>query len=161
MLENRIWLLACGFVAASGGSAVLLDQATQYGFSVDSPDIEAGCRDAGSFAVTVRNPLGDATMPAPRLHGARRGTGWVRRLASRAAIDPADISPSTVKGSRQAVKPFSPCVVTSSQACVVRQGDDRRHARHHEDGERGRDPAEPTRHHLSSSRSEITRGSSS
>jgi hypothetical protein len=57
----------CSFVAASGGSAVLVDQATQYGFSVDSPDIEADCRDAGSFAVTAGNPLGDALMRSGRV----------------------------------------------------------------------------------------------
>jgi len=35
-LENRIRLLACGFVMASGGLAVFVDQPVQYGFSADS-----------------------------------------------------------------------------------------------------------------------------
>jgi hypothetical protein len=58
-----MWLLACGFVVASGGSAVFVDQpVVQYGFSADSLDIEVDCRDAGNLAVTVRNPLGHALM---------------------------------------------------------------------------------------------------
>jgi len=61
-LENRMWLLACGFVVASGGSAVFVDQPVQYGFSAYSLDIEVDCRDAGNLAVTVRNPLGHALM---------------------------------------------------------------------------------------------------
>jgi hypothetical protein len=55
-------LLACGSVVASGGSAVLVDQPVQYGFSEDSLDIEVDCRDAGNLAVTVRNALGHALM---------------------------------------------------------------------------------------------------
>ena len=49
--SNRICLLACGFVVASGGSAVFVDQPVQHGFSADSPDIEVDCRDAGNFAL--------------------------------------------------------------------------------------------------------------
>ena len=49
-LESRIRLLACGFVVASGGSAVFVDQPVQYGFSADSLDIEVDCCDAGNFA---------------------------------------------------------------------------------------------------------------
>jgi hypothetical protein len=52
----------CGFVVASGNSAVFVDQPVQYGFSADSLDIEVDCRDAGNLAVTVRNPLGHAPM---------------------------------------------------------------------------------------------------
>jgi hypothetical protein len=57
-----MWLLACGFVVASGGSAVFVDQPVQYRFSADSLDIEVDCRDPGNLAVTVRNPLGHALM---------------------------------------------------------------------------------------------------
>src|SRR5208282_2105711 len=61
-LENRIRLLACGSVAASGGSAVLVDQPVQYGFSVDSLGIEVHGGDAGTFAVPAGNLLADALM---------------------------------------------------------------------------------------------------
>jgi hypothetical protein len=37
-LENRIRLLACGFVLASGGPAVFINQPAQCGFSADSLD---------------------------------------------------------------------------------------------------------------------------
>ena len=66
-LENRIWLLACGFVVASGGSAVFIDQPVQNGFSADSLAIEVDCGDAGSFAVTAGDPLGDALMRPGRV----------------------------------------------------------------------------------------------
>jgi hypothetical protein len=66
-LENRIWLLACGFVVASGGSAVFVDQLVQYGFSADSLDIEVDCCGAGSFALMAWNPLGDALMRPGRV----------------------------------------------------------------------------------------------
>jgi hypothetical protein len=60
-------LLACGFVAAPGGSAVFVDQAIQYRFSVYPLDIEVGGGDAGNFAVTAGNPLGDALMRPGRV----------------------------------------------------------------------------------------------
>jgi hypothetical protein len=66
-LENRICLLACGFVVASGGSAVFVDQPVQYGFSADSLDIEVDCCDAGSLALIAGNPLGDALMRPGRV----------------------------------------------------------------------------------------------
>ena len=55
-----------------------------------------------------------ATMPTARLHLARGGTGWCRRLASSTTMDAAQISPSTVNGSRRAVRPVSPWDVTNS-----------------------------------------------
>ena len=55
-----------------------------------------------------------ATIPAPRLQAASRGTGWFRRLASSTTMDAAQISPSTVNGSSRAVTPDSPCERTSS-----------------------------------------------
>jgi hypothetical protein len=66
-LENRIRLLACGFVEASGGSAIFVDQPVQYGFSADSLDIEVDCCDAGNFALIAGNPLGDALMRPGRV----------------------------------------------------------------------------------------------
>ena len=66
-LENGMWLLACGFVVASGGSAVFIDQPVQNGFSADSLAIEVDCGDAGSFAVTAGDPLGDALMRPGRV----------------------------------------------------------------------------------------------
>ena len=53
-LENRIRVLACGFVVASGGSAVFVDQPAQYGFSADSLAIEVDCWARG----TSRSPPG-------------------------------------------------------------------------------------------------------
>ena len=44
-----------------------------------------------------------ATIPAPRLHAASRGTGRPRRLASSTTMDAAQISPSTVNGTSRAV----------------------------------------------------------
>jgi hypothetical protein len=61
-LENRIRLLACGFVVASGGSAVFVYQPVQYGFSADSLDIEVDCCDAGSFVPIAGDALGDALV---------------------------------------------------------------------------------------------------
>ncbi len=61
-LENRILLLVCGLVVASGGSAVFIDQTVQYGFSANSLDIEVGCGDAGNFAFAAGNSLVDALM---------------------------------------------------------------------------------------------------
>ena len=58
-----------------------------------------------------------ATIPAPRLQAASRGTGWSRRLASATTMEAAQISPSTVNGSSRAVTPDSPCERTSSNAC--------------------------------------------
>src|SRR6266545_2872517 len=55
-----------------------------------------------------------AAMPTPRLHLANAGTGWVRRVASRMAIEAAQIRPSTVNGTRRAVVPDSPCARTNS-----------------------------------------------
>jgi hypothetical protein len=52
---------------ASGGSAVLVDQAVQYGLSPDSLDIGVDCGDAGSFALTAGSPLGDALMRPGRV----------------------------------------------------------------------------------------------
>ncbi len=56
-----------GFVVASGGSAVFVDQPVQYGFSADSLDIEVDCCDAGNFALIAGNPLGDALMRPGRV----------------------------------------------------------------------------------------------
>jgi hypothetical protein len=61
-LENRICLLAYGFVVESGGPAVFVDQPVQHGFSADPPGIEVYCCDAGNLAVTAGNPLDDALM---------------------------------------------------------------------------------------------------
>ena len=58
-----------------------------------------------------------ATIPAPRLQAASRGTGWPRRLESSITMDAAQISPFTVNGSNRAVRPNSPCERTSSNAC--------------------------------------------
>jgi hypothetical protein len=66
-LENRIRLLACDFVVMSGGSAVFVDQAIQHRFSTDLLDIEIDCRDARNFALTAKNPLGDALMRPGRV----------------------------------------------------------------------------------------------
>jgi len=66
-LENRIRLLACGLVMASGGLAVFVDQPVQYGFSADSVDIEVDCSDAGNIALIAGNPLGDALMRPARV----------------------------------------------------------------------------------------------
>ena len=52
-LENRILLLVCGLVVASGGSAVFVDQAAQYRFSVDSLDIEVRRGQAGKVALAA------------------------------------------------------------------------------------------------------------
>lgn len=53
-------------------------------------------------------------MPVPRLHAARRGTRWFRRLASSTAMEAAQNRPSTANGRSRAVRPVSPCEVTSS-----------------------------------------------
>ena len=55
-----------------------------------------------------------ATMPAPRLQAARRGTGRFRRLASSTTMEAARISPSTVDGSSRATTPDSPYERTNS-----------------------------------------------
>jgi hypothetical protein len=67
LLENRIRLLACSFAVASCGSAVFVDQAAQYRFSVNSLGIEVGCGDPGNFVVTAGNPLGDALVRLGRV----------------------------------------------------------------------------------------------
>jgi hypothetical protein len=60
-----MWLLACGFVVASGGSAVFVDQPVQYGFSADSLDIEVDCsirtaRRCASLRISMRlEPLAE------------------------------------------------------------------------------------------------------
>jgi len=61
-LENRILLLVCGLVVASGGSAVFVDQAAQYRFSVDSLDIEVRRGHAGKVALAAGDSLVDALM---------------------------------------------------------------------------------------------------
>jgi hypothetical protein len=61
-LENRILVLACGFVVRSRGLVVFVDQAIQYGFSADSLGIEVGWGVAQDFALTAGNPLVDALM---------------------------------------------------------------------------------------------------
>jgi hypothetical protein len=93
----------------------------------------------------------EAVAQAVRQVGADRGhnasgqatqrhawTRWFRRLASKATMLAAHMRPSTVNGSRRAVKPVSPCEATKLVGVLV--ADDRGHARHHEHGERGRDP---------------------
>ncbi len=61
-------LLTCGFAVVSGGSVVFIDQAVQYGFSVDSLDIEVDCGGAGSSVLTAGNPAG-ADCEASRRSG--------------------------------------------------------------------------------------------
>jgi hypothetical protein len=61
-LENRILLLVCGLVVALGGSAVFVDQAAQYRFSVDSLDIEVRRGHAGNVALAAGDSLVDALM---------------------------------------------------------------------------------------------------
>jgi hypothetical protein len=60
-LENRILLLACGFVVRSRGLVVFVDQAISTG-SADSLSIEVGWGVAQDFALTTGNPLVDALM---------------------------------------------------------------------------------------------------
>jgi hypothetical protein len=61
-----------------------------------------------------------ATIPTPRLHLAKVGTGWCRRLASRITIEAAQMSPSTVIGTSRAVGPDSPCETTNSYGSAGR-----------------------------------------
>ena len=103
------------------------------------------------FAPTV------ATMPAPRLQAARRGTGWFRRLASSTTMDAAQISPSTVNGRSRAVTGLT---VRADQFVGVLIGDDRGDDRDGHHRECRRDPDEPVHHRPNSSRQPITNGSS-
>lgn len=62
LLENRIRAVDLGFVAASGGSDVLIDEAAQDRFSSDSLGIEVGHGDAGDVVAAARDALGDALV---------------------------------------------------------------------------------------------------
>jgi hypothetical protein len=61
-LENRIRLLACGFVVASGGSAVFVDQPVQYAAQVPRIAAAIAAKYPGNrprpLAVTIRDHLG-------------------------------------------------------------------------------------------------------
>jgi hypothetical protein len=57
----------------SGSSAVLVDQAIQYRFSMDSLYIGIDYRDAGNFALRAGNSLGDALVRPGRVVAAPRG----------------------------------------------------------------------------------------
>ena len=60
--ENRIRLLACGLVVASGGVGVFVDQAVEDGFSADLPDAGIGNGGPGSIASGIGDALGDALV---------------------------------------------------------------------------------------------------
>jgi hypothetical protein len=62
LLENRIRLLACGLVVASGGVRVFVDQAVEDGFSVDLPDAGVGDSGPRSIASGIGDALGDALV---------------------------------------------------------------------------------------------------
>jgi hypothetical protein len=53
-LENRIRLLACGLVVASGDVRIFVDQAVEDGFSADTPDDEVA--DGGLGERRIRRP---------------------------------------------------------------------------------------------------------
>jgi len=61
-LESRIRAVDLGFVAASGGSDVLIDEAAQDRFSSDSLGIEVGHGDAGHVVQAAGDALGDALV---------------------------------------------------------------------------------------------------
>jgi hypothetical protein len=61
-LENRIRTVDLGFVAASGGSDVLIDEAAQDRFSSDSLGIEVCHGDAGHVVQAAGDALGDALV---------------------------------------------------------------------------------------------------
>jgi hypothetical protein len=88
-LENRICLLACGFVVASGGSAVFVDQPVQYGYSGGAAGQETGwtvsATATGAPSVAARFPVrGPCEFPGiPRVHGRMTDGGVpVPRLAA-------------------------------------------------------------------------------
>jgi len=98
----------------SGGSAALVDQATQYGFSVDSLDIEVDCRSAGSVAVTAGKSLGNALMRPGRIvvdlildqHGAQvrlaEDQNAVEELAAQVPMRRSQVA--FIRGARTAVR---------------------------------------------------------
>jgi len=72
---------------------------------------------AGSVPMRCEN-CGGAVLVDPESEGIRQrakgGRGRLRLLASRISMLAAQMSPSTVKGTRRAVAPVSPCERTSS-----------------------------------------------
>ena len=64
-----------------------------------------------------------ATMPAPRLEAASRGTGWFRRLASSTTMEAAQIRPS--HGGRQQQGRYAGLAVQAHQVISVLIRDDR------------------------------------